>query len=74
MSGLGKPRTELGEWIDRVGWTQEELAKSAGVNRDTVSTACSQKEYIPSPTVMKKILKSLREVDPSIKADHFWDL
>lgn len=74
MFGLGKPRTELGKWIDRKGITQEELSKRAKINRDTASAACSRKGYIPSPTVIKKILKALREVDPSVKADKFWDM
>lgn len=72
--GLGKPRTSLGKWIDQKGIKQEELSKLAGINRDTASAACSRKGYIPSPTVMKKILKALREVDPSVRADQFWDL
>jgi transcriptional regulator with XRE-family HTH domain len=71
---LGKPRTRLGEWIDRKRISQEELAKSAGINRDTVSAACSQLGYIPSPTVMKKILKALRDVESSVRASDFWDL
>lgn len=74
MSGLGKPRTALGMWIDQKGIKQEELAKSAGINRDTVSAACSKIGYIPSPIVMKKILKALREVDSSVRAGQFWDL
>lgn len=74
MFGLGKPRTPLGKWIDTMGITQEELAKSAGINRDTASAACSKIGYIPSPLVMKKILKALREVDPSVRADKFWNL
>jgi transcriptional regulator with XRE-family HTH domain len=74
MFGLGKPRTKLGRWVDSRGIKQEELAKKAGINRDSVSSACSKANYIPSPTVMKKILKALREVDSSVKADQFWDL
>jgi transcriptional regulator with XRE-family HTH domain len=74
MFGLGKPRTLLGMWIDRKGISQEELSKAAKINRDTVSAACSKRGYIPSPLVMKKILKALREVDASIRADQFWDL
>jgi transcriptional regulator with XRE-family HTH domain len=70
----GKPRTALGKWIDQRKITQEELAKNAGVNRDTASAACSKIGYIPSPTVMKKILKALREVDSSVRADQFWDM
>jgi hypothetical protein len=74
MFGLGKPRTPLGKWIDRKGITQEDLSKSAKINRDTTGAACSRIGYIPSPTVMKKILKALREIDPSVKADQFWEL
>lgn len=74
MTGLGKPRTKLGRWIDKEGMSQEELSKAAKINRDTTSAACSKKGYIPSPIVMKKILKALREVDPSVRADQFWDL
>jgi len=74
MSGLGKPRTELGKWIDQKGISQEELSKQAGINRDTASAACSKKAYIPSPTVMKKILKALRDIDASVRADQFWDI
>jgi DNA-binding XRE family transcriptional regulator len=72
--GLGKPRTRLGKWIDQRKIKQEELAKNAGINRDTVSEACSKDGYTPSSIVMKKILKALRDVDPSIRADQFWDL
>lgn len=74
MFGLGKPRTPLGKWIDQRGISQEELAKNAGINRDTAGTACSKQGYIPSPTVMKKILTALRKIDASVKADQFWNL
>lgn len=74
MFGLGKPRTALGKWIDKKGISQEELSKLAEINRDTTGAACSKQGYIPSPTVMKKILKALREVDPSVQASQFWDL
>lgn len=74
MIGLGKPRTPLGKWIDRKGITQEELSRSAKINRDTAGAACSKIGYIPSPTVMKKILKALREMDPTIISSDFWDM
>jgi DNA-binding XRE family transcriptional regulator len=74
MFGIGKPRTNLGKWIDQEGITQEELSKMAGINRDTASASCSQRGYTPSPIIMKKILKAVRQIDPSAKADQFWDL
>lgn len=74
MWGLGKKRSLLGKWIDRSGYSQEDLVKSSGVSRNTISKACSDPDYIPSSAVMKKILKALREVDPSIRADQFWEM
>lgn len=53
---------------------QEEIERRSGVNRDTVSWACSKQAYIPSPIVQRKILKALREADPTLKASEFWGI
>ncbi len=74
MWGTGRKRTQLGEWLDRKGYKQEDLVKASKVSRNTVSKVCSDTEYTPSTNVMKKILVSLREIDPSIKADDLWRL
>lgn len=74
MFGLGKKRTALGKWLDCNGWSQEDLSHAAKLNRDTVSKACSDPDYLPSGKTMKKILKAVREVDPSIEASDFWRL
>jgi DNA-binding XRE family transcriptional regulator len=74
MFGLNKPRANLGKWIDKRGIKQEWLIKKSGVNKQTLSLACNDPEYIPSGTTMQKIIKALREVDPSVRADQFWDL
>ena len=74
MFGLGKKRTKLGRWLDRKGIKQDWVAEKGGVGRTTVSNACGDDQYIPSGSTMKKIIKALREVDPSIRADHFWDI
>lgn len=70
----GKQRTKLGRWLDRNGLNQNDLEKTAKLSRPTVSKACNDKEYIPSPTVMKKILKSIRHVKPNAKSTDFWDM
>lgn len=71
--GLGKKRSKLGEWLDKREVKQEILVK-AGVSRGTVTSACNDPDYVPSGTNMQRILKALREVDPSLKASRFWDL
>ena len=74
MSGLGKPRSKLGKWMDRRGIKQDWLIKTGGLSKGTVTSACNDESYIPSGTVMQKIIKALREVDPSVKATDFWEI
>ncbi|MFL0492945.1 helix-turn-helix domain-containing protein [Bacillus sp. 179-I 2A5 NHS] len=70
----GKNRTKLGDFLDQNGFTQNDLEKTANLSRPTVSKACNDKEYIPSPTVMKKILKVIRKIKPNVKSTDFWDM
>lgn len=74
MFGFGKKRTKLGKWIDSNRFTQEELSRSSKVSRNTISKACSDRDYTPSTGVMKKILNAIRKVDPGVKANDFWDM
>ncbi|PDZ42370.1 helix-turn-helix domain-containing protein [Bacillus wiedmannii] len=70
----GKQRTKLGRFIDSHGYNQIDLEKEAKLSRPTVTKACNDKEYIPSPTVMKKILKAVRQIKPKAKSQDFWDM
>jgi predicted transcriptional regulator len=76
MFGLfgGKPRTRLGEWLDKRGISQEWIVKKSGVSRNTVSRIASDKEYDPSVSTVKKIMKALKEIDPNAKPDDFFDM
>jgi transcriptional regulator with XRE-family HTH domain len=74
MWGLGKKRSKVGKWIDRSEYNQEDLVRVSEVSRNTVSKVCSDPDYIPSPKVMKKLLKALRKIDPNVSADMFWDI
>ena len=49
-----KKRTKLGKFLDRNGFTQQDLQNIAKLSQPTVTKACNDREYIPSPTVMKK--------------------
>lgn len=72
MWGLGKNRSRLGKWLDQHGYTQEDLVRESKVNRNTVSQLCSDDHYVPSGRTMQKVIKALREVDPTVRADQFW--
>lgn len=74
MFGLGKRRTKLGKWLDARGIKQEWLATKSGVSKGTVTNICNESDYTPNVSTIKKIIKALREIDPSVKADKFWDL
>jgi DNA-binding XRE family transcriptional regulator len=72
--GWRKPRSKFGRWLDQQGIEQMEFAKKISVSRNTVSTLCNDKEYIPSPKVMKKVMVAVRKVDPGKKMDDFFDV
>lgn len=74
MWGIGKQRSKLGKWMDKKGLDQQDLAEAAKVSKNTVSKACSEKDYIPRQDVMKKLLKAIRKIDKSAKMNDFWDM
>lgn len=74
MFGFGKKRSKLGSWIDKQRITQEELTEASKVSRNTISKACSDPDYTPTGSTMKKILKALRDFDPNISSNDFWDM
>jgi transcriptional regulator with XRE-family HTH domain len=69
-----KKRSKLGKLIDQHGYTQEELREESGVSRNTVSKACNDPDYVPAPTVLKKLMKAIRKLDPGAKADDYFNL
>jgi transcriptional regulator with XRE-family HTH domain len=71
---LGKKRSKLGKWLDRNGYNQEDLVNEAKISRNTASKLCNDHEYIPGPSIMKKVLKAIRRIDPNAKADDFFDI
>jgi predicted transcriptional regulator len=74
MWGIGKPRSKLGKWLDRKGLEQKELSKASKVDKNTITKACNDKDYIPRQDVMKKLLKAIREIDPGANMSDFWDM
>lgn len=75
MFGLGKKRSKLGKWLDERGISQQWLSKKSKVSRSTVSDICKgESEHAPNQKTMTKILKALREIDPSVKSDDFWSM
>lgn len=74
MWGTGKKRTKLGKFIDRKGYSQEDLISASKVNRTTVSKICNDPSYTPSMSTVKKIMKAIRQLDSNAKTDDFFDI
>ncbi|MGG3008447.1 transcriptional regulator [Brevibacillus parabrevis] len=72
MSGLGKPRTRLGEWLDARGIKQQWLVQETGISRATISDACSKIGRYPQYPVMMKIVHALQKIDPSVTIETYW--
>jgi predicted transcriptional regulator len=75
MSGLGKNRSKLGEWLDKNGVSQEWLVRQAEVGRSTIQDLASgSKKREPTARTMKKIMTAIRQIDPNAKATDFWEM
>lgn len=72
--GLGKKRSKLGRWLDRNGYSQEDLTRAAKVSRNTVSRVCSDPDYLPTAKTIKKLMRVIRQIDPGANVDDFFDM
>lgn len=72
MSGLGKPRTILGKWLDERGIKQKWLIKESGLSKSTISNATSKLDHYPHYLNMAKIVEALKKIDESVTNDTFW--
>jgi transcriptional regulator with XRE-family HTH domain len=74
MWGIGKKRSKLGKWIDKQGYTQEDLRIASKVSRNTISRLCSDSDYMPTMSTIKKVMQAIRQLDPGAKPDDFFDI
>lgn len=69
-----KKRSKLGRYLDREGFTQEELVKVSKVSRNTISRICSDPDYTPTVSTVKKIMAALKQLNPNAKVEDFFDM
>jgi transcriptional regulator with XRE-family HTH domain len=74
MFGLGKKRSKFGKWLDKKGVSQQSVARKSGVSRSTISNLAKDPDHTANTRTLKKIMKALKEVDPSVKSNNFWDM
>lgn len=66
--GLGKDRTKLGKWMDRMGVKQGELP----VNKNTATRLCSDLKYEPYEETILTVISYLRKKGYSVSIQDFW--
>lgn len=74
MFGLGKNLTPLGKWMHKRGITQTWLKKKTGLNKNTITDLATNTERSHTQRTLKKVLNALREIDPNVKSDDFWNM
>ncbi|MEE6134606.1 MULTISPECIES: helix-turn-helix transcriptional regulator [Bacillaceae] len=74
MWGIGKKRSKVGKYIDKHGFSQEDLVEASKVSRNTISKVCNDPSYVPATGTIKKIMKALKKLDPSLRTDDFFDI
>jgi|GEM_PF-5157638 hypothetical protein len=74
MSGLGKERSPLGEWVDSK-WGhggQAKLMELCGLDKNTASAACSAKGRKLNQSTRGRIIQGLQNAGYSLYEDDFW--
>lgn len=72
---LFKKRTKFGEYVDKyLGYGgQERIKEISGLNRDTVSKACNDGNYIPTKSVQNLLISTLKELTKvDVTTKDFW--
>lgn len=74
LFGLGKSRSRFGNWIDKEGVSQKELAKVSRLSDDTVSKVCNDKtNKAPTPRTGNLLLLGVKKLTgKSVKHGQFW--
>jgi hypothetical protein len=70
--GLGRERTELGEWLADHGKTQSWLESITGLDRKTISTICGNPEYRPSALTKRTVVQAIRSEGYDVEVSDFW--
>jgi DNA-binding XRE family transcriptional regulator len=67
-------RSKLGRFLEKHGYNQSQLSKMADLNKNTVTRIYTDSSYMPSGNTISKVMKALKRLDPSLKAEDFFDV
>lgn len=72
--GLGNWNTKFADFLRKYEYSISKFADESNVNRMTIGKLCSNKEYIPSPIIQKKVMEVVRKHDPDKQVIDFWEI
>ncbi len=67
-------RSKFGRFLDKNGITQTEFAKKSHVSKTTISTLCNEKNYYPSPKVLKRVMDAIKKIDENKQPNDFFNI
>ncbi|MGG4392114.1 transcriptional regulator [Priestia megaterium] len=67
-------RSKLGRFLEKHGYNRTQLGEMANLNRSTVTRLYNDSSYMPSGNTISKVMKALKRLDPSLKAEDFFDV
>ncbi|MFU1903839.1 helix-turn-helix domain-containing protein [Bacillus thuringiensis] len=72
--GIGRHRTKLAKFLASYNYSIQDFSKASKVNRNTLGQLCNDKDYVPSPNTMQKIMKIVRKHDSRKQVTDFWHI
>lgn len=74
MWSFRPPRSPFGKWLDNNDISQQVVSLKSGVADATISNLASGKTKKPSRLTLRKLMKAIKEIDPSCRPGDFWDV
>ncbi|WP_078392062.1 helix-turn-helix domain-containing protein [Shouchella patagoniensis] len=70
-TGLGKPRSKFGKWLDKQGITQTELINESGLGKGTINRLCINDDE-PTERTIYLIEQAFDEMGIRFNSNKFW--
>lgn len=72
--GLGNWNTKFADFLRKYNYSISRFAKESKVSRNTIGKLCSDRNYIPSPIIQKKVMEVVRKHEPNKQITDFWKI
>jgi putative transcriptional regulator len=70
----GLPRSKFGKWLDKQKVSQSDLSRISGIPISTISALVRGESESPTRLTEKKLRKAIKEIDPNMDSNDFWNI